>query len=396
MTPATPDPLLAPWFDRLRADLPGLDLFDVHTHLGQNDPDGFSQAPGELLERLLAAGAHAAVFPMHEPDGYPPANDAVLEAAAHSSGRLVPFCRIDPGTGAEAAEREAIRALDLGAKGIKLHPRAEGFEMHDPAVRPLAALAHERRRPIIIHAGRGIPALGRDTLALAAEFPDARFILAHAGISDLAWLWRELPAHPNVLLDMAWWSPSDLLAVFAYVAPGQVLFASDAPYGTPTQGALLVLRCALQAGLRPEQVLEVAGGQARRLLAGDDPLDLGPAPGADPVRAFLDPLLDRVAVNLVTALARMVPGGTEAGAEPIALARLACAVGEDSPHAERCAQVLELLDRFDAYVADPGLERARLSELGIITTALTLVRTPSVGLPELRSEPVPERAGIRA
>jgi hypothetical protein len=195
---------------------------------------------------------------------------------------------------------------------------------------------------------------------------------------------------------MAWWSPADLLAVFAYVRPGQILFASDAPYGTPIQAALLVLRCALQAGLPAEIVLEVAGGQARRLLAGEDPLDLGPAPAVDPARAYLDPLLDRVAANLITALGRMIPGGVEAGAEPLALARLACAVGEESPHAELCAQVLELLDRFDAYVADPAVERAKLSELGILTTALTLVRTPAVALPELRSEPVPERAGIRA
>ncbi len=387
------DHLLAPWFSRLREELVGLELLDVHTHVGANDPDGFKQTPEELLERLRAADAHGVVFPMHEPDGYPAANDAVLAAAARAPVELTAFCRVDPGTG-EAAVAEAERALDAGARGIKLHPRAEGFAMTVPAVRDLAALADARRCPILLHAGRGIPALGRATLGLAAAHPGARFILAHAGISDLAWLWRELPAHPNVFLDTSWWSPADLLAVFAYVPPGQVLFASDSPYGSTVQATVLVLRCALQAGLSAEQVVEIGGGQARRVLAGEAVRDLGPAPGVQPERFVVDPLLDRVAVNLTCAVARLAPGGD--AAEPVALARLACAVGSDSPHAELCAQVLELLDRFDAHAARPDHERLRFSEIGIITVALALARTPAVALPELDSHPVPERRRIGA
>ncbi len=391
--PASSDPELAPWFDRVRADLPGLDLVDVHTHIGANDPDGFKQSEAELLERLDAAGARGVVFPMHEPDGYRAANDAVIAAAAASGGRLTAFCRVDPRTGA-AAVAEAQRALDAGARGIKLHPRAEAFSLDAPAARDLAALAGARGVPILIHAGRGIPALGRHTLSLAAEFPAARLILAHAAISDLAWLWRELDDHPNVFVDTAWWSPADLLALFAYVPPGRILFASDAPYGSTVQAALLAFRCALQAGLNPEQIVEVAGRQTDRLLAGEEPLDLGPAPGAVAERFVLDPLLDRIATYLTTAMGRIV-SELDDGAESLALARLGCAVGEDSPHATLCAQTLELLDRYEAYVAAPGA-KLRFSELGILTSALTLVRTPAVGLPELGSEPRPVRSEIPA
>lgn len=396
-TDRSADRLLLPWFERLQADVPGLALLDVHTHLGRNDPDGFKQEPAELLARLDAAGpeTRAVAFPMHEPDGYPPANDAVLAATAASGGRLTAFCRVDPRLG-DAAVAEAARALDAGARGIKLHPRAEAFGLDAPAVRGLAALADERGLPVLVHAGRGIPALGRHALALAGEHPRARFILAHAAISDLAWLWRELPAHPNLFLDTAWWSPADLLAVFAYVAPGQVLFASDSPYGTPVQHAILVLRCALQAGLDPAVVREVAGGQAARLLAGEAPRDLGPAPGVHPERFVADPLLERIAANLHTAFGRLIPPGNEGAPESLDLARLACAVGADSPHAERCAQILALLDAFDAYVARPEEERLRFLELGMLTTAMALARTPGVGLPDLPGEPVPEREEIPA
>ena len=103
---------------------------------------------------------------MAEPDGYRAANDFVLAAAAESDGVLTPFCRVNPHDGAVA---EATRALDAGARGIKLHPRAEGFTLAEPAVAELFALANERRLPILIHAGRGIPALGRDSVELATR-----------------------------------------------------------------------------------------------------------------------------------------------------------------------------------------------------------------------------------
>ena len=94
--------------------------------------------------------------------------------------------------------------------GIKLHPRAEQFTLDHPEVKPLIALAHERSLPVLIHAGRGIPALGLHAVQLAGEFPNARLILAHAGICDLSWIWRVAADHPNLLFDTAWWLPSDL------------------------------------------------------------------------------------------------------------------------------------------------------------------------------------------
>ena len=109
-------------------------MFDAHTHLGQNDPDGMKQTPDELLDVLQRRRARGAfVFPMHEPDGYPPANDLVHRGGAQSDGLLVPFCRVNPHNGDARAEAE--RALDAGAKGIKLHPRAEQFTLDHPAVR---------------------------------------------------------------------------------------------------------------------------------------------------------------------------------------------------------------------------------------------------------------------
>ena len=140
--------------------------------------------------------------------------------------------------------------IRAGARGIKLHPRAEQFGLDEPGVREIVAEAHEGRLPVLIHAGRGIPALGAHVLELAGEFPRAQFILAHAGVCDLAWLWREVDRYPNVFFDTAWFSVPDLLVLFTHVAPGRILYATDIPFGSPKHGVVLAFCCALQAWVR--------------------------------------------------------------------------------------------------------------------------------------------------
>ncbi len=378
------DEILRPWWDRLRADLgDDVALFDAHTHIGNSDPDGAKQTGEQLLAALASVPARAVVFPMHEPDGYPAANDHVIEVAANASGRLVAFCRLDP---RQDPLTEARRCLDAGAAGIKLHPRAERFTLSEPAVHEIVALAHERRVPVLIHAGRGIPALGHDTVRLSGEFTDASLILAHAAISDLAWLWRVLPEHPNLFIDTAWWDPADMLAMFALCPPGNLLWASDSPYGRPLVSAVLHLRLALQAGVDHDGVRAIAGAQLERILDGDEPIDAGPPPGN--TRPF-DLLLERTVSHLNQAIARSFDHGDPE--EPVALARLACAVGEDGPHADLFAAVLGLLDRYEAMLgpAPPG---GRFPEaLRLLVAATTIARTPDVPLPDLE-EPPPTRA----
>jgi uncharacterized protein len=378
------DHLIRPWFDRLVADTGELSLYDAHTHIGQNDPDGFKQTPAELLGALERADARAVTFPMHEPDGYPEANDAAIQAAKDSGGRVKAFCRIDPRAD---ALREATRCLDAGAAGIKFHPRAEQFTLAEPGVREVVALAHERRVPVLIHAGRGIPALGEDTVRLSGEFPGARLILAHGAISDLAWLYRVLPEHPNVFVDTSWWNPADLIALFTIVGPGHILYASDSPYGAPINSAVIGLRCAAQAGLTPDQIRLVAGGQLERLLAGEEPADGGLPPN---VTHPLDVHHERVYTHLISGLGRAFGGGDPS--EPIALARLACAVGEDDPQAEHFASVLRLLDLFAEHLAPPPDGRPIPLAGRLLVAALTVARTPDVPVPALEDAPAPTRS----
>ena len=75
----------------------------------------------------------AFTFCLDEPDrepGFRSANERTLAAAERSQGLLVPFVRLDLDAG---PVEEARRCLDLGARGIKLHPRAQKFSSATPA-----------------------------------------------------------------------------------------------------------------------------------------------------------------------------------------------------------------------------------------------------------------------
>lgn len=370
------DDLLRPWIEAL----PDVDFFDAHTHTGSNDPDGYGVGAEQLLEALAIVDARAVVFTLHEPDGYREANDRVIAESEASDGRLVPFCRLDPNADPLT---EAERCLSHGARGIKLHPRSERFTLDHPEVERLFALADERRLPILVHAGRGIPALGRHAYDLTGRHPNVRLILAHAGVSDLAWLWRHADERPNLLYDTSWWTAADFLALFSLVPPGRILIASDTPYGTPAVGLLLAARCALQAGLDREQLACVAGGQTERVVAGDELIDAGPAPG--PPSQAPDLLLERVHTYLVTASSRMLAGHSPG--DYLGLARLACDVGDGAPQAPVAASVAALLDRLDRYLVDHP-PRAGLPSPGVqIAIAASIVtRTPDVALPGLEEE----------
>ncbi len=367
---------IRPWTELLLEEIPGIELFDAHTHLGQNDPDGMKQRPDELIGNLKLAHARGAfVFPMHEPDGYPLANDMVLEAAQSSDRLLVPFCRVNPH---DEAIAEAERCLENGARGIKLHPRAEQFTLDHPQVKKLVAIANERRLPVLIHAGRGIPALGLHAVELAGAFPDARLILAHAGICDLSWIWRAAPDHPNLLFDSAWWMPADLVSLFTLVPPGQILFASDAPYGNTLLSASFQLRWALQAGLSAEQIRSISAEQSLRLATGEPLQPAGPAVGEREHAQHV--LLDRVSEFLMLGTIATMRGVD--GTEMLALARLACDVPEEIDDAPVFAAIRALIDLHDKLSEAYPNDRRRM---GPLILAATVARTPDVPVPSLEA-----------
>jgi len=337
---------LKPYLDHERARYPGLELFDAHTHIGRNDPDGFTAEPHEILAAMDAAGQQRALlFAMQEPGGdYRAANDEVLAACKSSDGRLDALARVSPR--ADGAVEEARRVLDAGAVGVKLHPRSDAFTLPHPVVDEVAGLVGERKGILLFHAGRGIPNLGEAALELADRHPGVRIVLAHAGISDLGAIANAVGDAHNVFFDTAWWQVSDLIALYCEIAPGQILHASDMPYGTGMFAAWADLRLAGAVGLGEEAVRSIMGGQLARLVAGEEPLNVGPPPGVESLGPRL-PGAERAIAHLTAAVHAAFRGFPPS--EALALARVACQTpGPDDPS----ARVLGTVERFTALAQD--------------------------------------------
>jgi predicted TIM-barrel fold metal-dependent hydrolase len=272
--------LIAEYEEELKQELPpDAELFDAHVHLG-HDTDGF-RGVYEELERIhdRVGISRAFMFCMDEPDRHPAfraPNDRTLEYGRRSQGRFIPFVRLDL---AETPIEEAERCLDLGARGIKLHPRAQRFLLNDERLAPVFALAAERRVPILIHGGRGLPPIADHLARLVDQFPEAHLIIAHAGIADLAGLAGRFAGKAGVFFDTSVWSPVDLLSFYYQVSPEQVLYASDYPYGRQPSSLLIALRTARSAGLTDEQVRNMLAGNAQRIADGEPPLEPSPPQG---------------------------------------------------------------------------------------------------------------------
>src|ERR671933_2801093 len=263
---ARADELMQAWEQKLRYELPdGADIFDVHVHLG-TDIDGF-RGDYEELERIQERYgiSRAFVFCLDEPDRHPAfraANDRTLEHAERSGGRLIPFVRLDL---SESPVEEAKRCLDLGARGIKLHPRAQRFELNDERLEPVFAVAAERRVPILIHGGRGLPPIADHLRALHEAHPEAQLIVAHCGIADLAALCECFSGRRGVFFDTSVWSAIDILDLLSRVSPEQVLYASDYPYGQQPGSLRIAIKTARVAGYSDDQVRDVLGRTAARI-----------------------------------------------------------------------------------------------------------------------------------
>jgi predicted TIM-barrel fold metal-dependent hydrolase len=273
--------LIAGYDDQLARELPAdAEIFDAHVHLG-HDIDGFSGVYDDLERINDRYGiSRCFMFCMDEPDRHPAfraANDRTLVYAERSGGRLIPFVRLDL---AEEPIEEATRCLDAGARGIKLHPRAQRFLLNDERLAPVFALAAERGVPILIHGGRGLPPIADHLARLVDAYPKAQLIIAHAGIADLGELAGRFASKAGVFFDTSVWSPIDLLSLYHLVSPEQVVYASDYPYGQQPSSLLIAVRTAKVAGFDDKQVRAMLSGNASRIADGEPPLEPSPPRGS--------------------------------------------------------------------------------------------------------------------
>ncbi|MFQ6019768.1 MAG: amidohydrolase family protein, partial [Dehalococcoidia bacterium] len=199
-------------------------------------------------------------------------NDYLLEAAAKSGGRLMPFCIVNPLAG-ERAVQEVARSAASGARGLgELRPANQGYDLaRSKAGRLLAELAAEHKLILLFHVtepgGHDYP--GKQGLPLSSF---RRFVTANPSIRVVgAHLGGGLPLHarnPGALLNthvdtaaLPFLYDASVLPGAAEAMGGRLLLGSDFPL-IAQERQIDLIRSAVNA----DTAAEILGGAASRLL----------------------------------------------------------------------------------------------------------------------------------
>jgi predicted TIM-barrel fold metal-dependent hydrolase len=243
-------------------------VWDAHTHVGR-DRDGRALDVDALLKDLDEFHVDGAViFPFDDPDqgvDFRVPNDRVWAAFERAPERLVPFMRLNP-SGPWSAEYERCR--DRGHRGIKLHPRAQGFALDSPAALDLFARAAADRLPVLLHTGYGMGAVSDDLADLARALPDLRLILGHSTFIDMPRAVSVLAPFPNVYFETSVVQAFDLFTVLDVIDPARVIYGSDLPYAGSANSLHELAVMANVAGVDRAHYANLFGGNLLGLLAG--------------------------------------------------------------------------------------------------------------------------------
>jgi uncharacterized protein len=238
-------------------------VVDGHCHLGigyeyqQTEDDLLREMDRYQVDRAVVCPVDRCIV-VDNREG----NDYVLDAARRHPDRLYAFATANPWYGDRAVE-ELSRALDNGARGIKLHPSLQGFLLCDELVNPLVELAEARNVPMFFHTGTPAFAQPAQLGELAMRFPNVKFIMGHMGSTDFKLEAVAVGAiAPNIYLDTSWIMPDLVLRAVETVGPDRVVFGSDSPLST----LQIELGARRATPLDDEARDKVMGGSMLRLL----------------------------------------------------------------------------------------------------------------------------------
>ncbi|MBU0679619.1 MAG: amidohydrolase family protein [Verrucomicrobia bacterium] len=256
-------------------------IIDAHTHIHPK-ADGFGarhDASAETFMKCLEdSPVDRAVVLAIAPD-IP--NDFVAEVCARHPQTLIGFASVLPlESGAVRDYEHAV--LNLGMKGLKLHPRRQTFGLEDmEQLVPLMEKAAELRTPVLFDA---FPC-GKDLFGchelelisgLAERVPEVNIIMAHAGGYRVVEGCLVAKAHRNISIDLSF-TPyyfkgssviQDLIYSIRKIGPDRVIHGSDYPEVSFSSGYEMTMELLDQCGCDGTEVAAVLGGNILSLLEG--------------------------------------------------------------------------------------------------------------------------------
>jgi predicted TIM-barrel fold metal-dependent hydrolase len=217
------------------AHLPEL-LIDSHLHLDDRCKGTAREAVRLLKSEMTEAGlTHAVVLHLLSQRW----SIEEVAQALRGSPQLTGFANVDPKS--ITPLRDIDHAVELGFRGLKLHPRLQKYQLHDSACVAVLQRAGEVNFPVVIDCFpdgdwlmAGLSVVQYAELAKAA--PNTYLIVAHAGghhCLDLLMLMKRVP---NLWIDLSYsllYYDSPVIDALFYCMKSlrydRVLFGTDYP-----------------------------------------------------------------------------------------------------------------------------------------------------------------------
>jgi predicted TIM-barrel fold metal-dependent hydrolase len=241
-------------------------IIDIHTHVDHAEVYGWFDPPEKLIPLLDEAGIAKAVIMTYldHPVGDADPIGVIARAVEAFPDRLIGFVRLNPNF--RDAAREALDrcVLELGFRGLKLHPTTT---LAHPAGEPTIALMErcaELGVPVLFHCGDDPYTTPQAIEAAAARVPACTVLMGHMGgyfhVEDAI---AAAVRQPNLVLETsAMPYPERIRDAVSAVGAERVVFGSDGPGCNP---ALEVEKIRM-LGLPPDDEARILGGNALRLL----------------------------------------------------------------------------------------------------------------------------------
>ncbi len=234
------------------------------------DPKAKIATADDLLASMDAAGVDVCValgFAWSDDDDVSRHNDYLLESAAKSNGRIIPFTTVNMASA--AAESEIARCAAANARGLgELRPDSQGWDLNGGEGDRLAAAAREHGLVLLVHVteegGPEYPGKRGCSLAAFREFARRHADLAIVGAHLGGDVYREGPS--PVYVDTAaqpfLYRDKEAGDALAAVPADRLLFGSDYPLISQAR-ALDELRAAVTSD---ERLSRAVRGNAEVLL----------------------------------------------------------------------------------------------------------------------------------
>ena len=163
-----------------------------------------------------------------------------VASVAAKDDRFLAFGTLHPDSEPDAMARQIAQILDLGLKGIKLHPDMQGFALNSSACYDMVE-ACAGRFLLLLHTGdtRYARSNPEQLMPLLEQFPETTFIGAHmAGYTCWEHAGEVLAGrYPNLYVDisstMFALTPERTAALVRAYGADRVLFGSDFPMWHP-------------------------------------------------------------------------------------------------------------------------------------------------------------------